>query len=332
MTATRKYRGKRVATVRRPPSRATARTSTTGGTMTALQRRRMLQLIVAGTIFVCLVAWKLLMPQSVGSVAASVRDALGQDADFKAAFSAVGEAIAGEKPVGESLQEAYTAVFAPAEYQAAQAAAVMETAKSVTMPADQLTERTEAAASAVVSKQETPPAAEGSETGDAAEGTEEETLETLSSQSVVHFNSATPANVTFEQMVLGFAYASPVSGTLTSTFGYRDHPIYGEERFHYGLDIANVLGTTITAFADGTVKATGESSSLGKYLMISHANGITTLYAHCSAVTVSGGQEVKMGDKVAEMGSTGVSTGSHLHFEVMDGTTYLNPIYYVEVY
>ena len=322
MTATRKYRGKRVAAARRPTARPGRRTDT----MTALQRRRMLQLIVAGAIFVCLVAWKLLLPQSAGSVAATVRDALGQDADFKAAFSAVGEAIAGEKSVGESLQEAYTAVFAPAEYQAAQAAAVMETAKSVTMPADQLTERTEAAANAVVSKQEAEP-----ETGDGAEGTEE-TLETLSSQSVVHFNSATPANVTFEQMVLGFAYASPVSGTLTSTFGYRDHPIYGEERFHYGLDIANVLGTPITAFADGTVKATGESSSLGKYLMISHPGGITTLYAHCSAVTVSGGQEVKMGDKVAEMGSTGVSTGSHLHFEVMDGTTYLNPIYYVEVY
>ena len=323
MTATRKYRGKRVAAARRSAARAGARADT----MTALQRRRMLQLIVAGAIFVVLVAWKLMLPQSAGSVAASVRDALGQDADFKAAFSAVGEAIAGEKPVGESLQEAYTAVFAPAQYQAAQAAAVMEAAQSITLPADQLTERTEAAASAAVSKQAA--SAEGSGAG---AGTEEEALETLSDQSVVHFNSAVPANVTFEQMVLGFAYASPVSGTLTSTFGYRDHPIYGEERFHYGIDIANSLGTAITAFADGTVKATGESSSLGKYLMISHPGGITTLYAHCNAVTVSGGQEVKMGDQVAEMGSTGVSTGSHLHFEVMDGATYLNPIYYVEVY
>ena len=125
---------------------------------------------------------------------------------------------------------------------------------------------------------------------------------------------------------------TPAQGTLTSTFGYREHPIQGEELFHYGLDIANVEGTEICAFADGTVKATGESSSFGNYLMVTHDNGITTLYGHCSKVLVTTGQAVEKGQKIAEMGSTGNVTGTHLHFELMDGETYLNPIYYVEVH
>ena len=80
------------------------------------------------------------------------------------------------------------------------------------------------------------------------------------------------------------------------------------------------------------MKATGESSSFGNYLMVTHDNGITTLYGHCSKVLVTTGQAVEKGQKIAEMGSTGNVTGTHLHFELMDGETYLNPIYYVEVH
>ena len=323
MAGTRTYAGKRAAGRRKPrpsrPARAAGRSrSGNSAAVTALQRRRMLQLVVAGGIFVALVAWKLLFPESLAGIAGTVREALSQDADFKAVFSAVGEAIAGEKSVGESLQEAYTAVFAPSRYAAEQAAAVLAAAQDVPAPADQLTERLEQ--------------------GSAAQKRPEEVVEDQESQdatvskSLVQFNSATPANVTFSQQVLGFDYTTPAQGTLTSTFGYREHPIQGEELFHYGLDIANVEGTEICAFADGTVKATGESSSFGNYLMITHDNGITTLYGHCSRVLVSTGQDVEKGQKIAEMGSTGNVTGTHLHFELMDEETYLNPIYYVEVH
>ena len=133
-----------------------------------------------------------------------------------------------------------------------------------------------------------------------------------------------------EQAILGFDYCTPVQGTLTSDFGYREHPTEGEERFHYGVDLAADEGAAIAAFADGTVYATGESSSLGRYIMLQHEGGYITLYAHCSKVTATGGQ-VSMGDKIAEVGSTGLATGPHLHFELHDGSLYLNPIFYVEL-
>ena len=313
MAAKRRYAEKHRA---RRPARPSRPGNGRGGAAAALQRRRMLQLVAAGGIFVALVAWKLLFPETLAGFAGAVREALGQDADFQAAFSAVGEAIAGEKSVGESLEEAYTAVFAPGRYEAEQTAAVLAAAEGVSAPADRLAERLEQGKAA----QKRPPEAP------AAEG------ETVASQPLVSFNSAGPANVTFSQQILGFDYTTPAQGTLTSTFGYREHPIQGEELFHYGLDIANAEGTDICAFADGTVKATGESSSFGNYLMVTHKNGYTTLYGHCSKVVVTSGETVKMGQKIAEMGSTGNVTGTHLHFELMDGATYLNPIYYVEVH
>ena len=312
-----RYQGKRVAA---RPAPAGSRPRSGGkkkGELTPLQRRRTIQLVVAGSIFVALVVWKLLAPQSLSAIAGGLREALSQDADFQAAFSAVGEAIAGEKDVGDSLQEAYTAVFAPARYHAAQASAAFQIAQRIPDTANLLYQEM----TRYQQQEESPP-----------EGAEEPERQVADSQALVFFSAAAPANVSFEQEVMGFPYTTPAQGTMTDTFGYRDHPIYHEERFHYGLDIANVQGTAISAFADGTVKATGESSSLGIYVMLSHPNNITTIYAHCSRVLVSSGQKVSMGEKIAEMGATGLATGSHLHLEILDGDTYLNPIYYVEVH
>jgi murein DD-endopeptidase MepM/ murein hydrolase activator NlpD len=139
----------------------------------------------------------------------------------------------------------------------------------------------------------------------------------------------TPPNVCLTQQVLGFDYVQPVTGTVTDGFGYRDHPIDGDMRFHYGVDMEANSGDVICSFADGTVTAVGESSDLGKYITVLHANGYTTLYAHCSRVTASSAQQVKAGDPIAEVGDTGRTTGPHLHFEMHRDTTYLNPVYYV---
>ena len=138
-----------------------------------------------------------------------------------------------------------------------------------------------------------------------------------------------PALAVGEQRILGFAYACPLSGTLTSPFGWREDPNSGEECFHYGVDIAGAEGASVACFADGTVGTVGESNLLGKYVTVNHEGGFSTLYAHCSAVTVSAGQSVRKGDELAHVGSTGNATGPHLHFEVHDGGEYLNPIYYV---
>ena len=139
----------------------------------------------------------------------------------------------------------------------------------------------------------------------------------------------TPPNVCLTQQVLGFDYVQPVTGTVTDGFGYRDHPIDGDMRFHYGVDMEANSGDVICSFADGTVTAVGESSDLGKYITVLHGNGYTTLYAHCSRVTASSAQQVKAGDPIAEVGDTGRTTGAHLHIEMHRDTTYLNPVYYV---
>lgn len=138
-----------------------------------------------------------------------------------------------------------------------------------------------------------------------------------------------PALAVGEQRVLGFSYACPLSGTVTSPFGWREDPNDGEERFHYGVDIAGGEGADVACFADGAVGTVGESNILGLYVTVNHEGGFSTLYAHCSAVSVSAGQSVKKGETIAAVGATGNATGVHLHFEIHDGSEYLNPIYYV---
>ena len=140
---------------------------------------------------------------------------------------------------------------------------------------------------------------------------------------------ALPDNVDMLQQVLDFDYAPPVTGPITSLFGCRSDPLEGDGRFHYGLDIAGEEGTVISAFAAGTVTAVADSSDLGRYVTIVHPGGYETLYAHWSRITASSGQQVSPGDPIAEMGSTGRATGTHLHFELHRGAVFLNPIYYV---
>lgn len=140
---------------------------------------------------------------------------------------------------------------------------------------------------------------------------------------------AQPADAELLQQVLGFVYTAPVEGQMSSGFGLRTDPLEGVSRFHYGLDIAAPEGAVVSSFADGTVTAVGESSELGRYVAVSHANGFSTLYAHCTRVTASAGQQVSRGDPIAEVGDTGRATGPHLHFELHHGSTYLNPVYYV---
>lgn len=119
----------------------------------------------------------------------------------------------------------------------------------------------------------------------------------------------------------------PVSGTVTSGFCVRANPFYGtsateteKTEFHTGIDIAAPLGSPIYACRDGVVTQISYSSGYGNYLIIDHGNGLETLYAHCSKITTVKGRNVSAGDVIAKVGSTGRSTGYHLHFEVrLDG-------------
>ena len=115
----------------------------------------------------------------------------------------------------------------------------------------------------------------------------------------------------------------PVAGTITSQFGHRVDPITGEVSSHTGTDIACAEGTPILAAADGIVTvANGLDSwggSYGYYIQIDHGGGIETLYAHCSSICVTTGQQVQAGQVIGYVGHTGRVTGSHLHLEVRIG-------------
>lgn len=113
----------------------------------------------------------------------------------------------------------------------------------------------------------------------------------------------------------------PVAGaTLTSAFGVREHPITGQEREHAGVDLAAAAGTPVSAAAAGRVEFAGERGDYGNLLIITHADGSQTYYGHLEEILVEEGQMVGSGQKVATVGSTGLSTGAHLHFEVRNAS------------
>ena len=125
-------------------------------------------------------------------------------------------------------------------------------------------------------------------------------------------------------------WPTPSTSYITSPFGYRIHPIYGYRKFHTGIDIGAYSGSSIVAANSGTVILSGWNGGYGKCVVVDHGGGITTLYAHCSSLLVGYGQKVSRGDTIARVGSTGNSTGPHLHFEVRLNGVYKNPMNYVQ--
>lgn len=121
----------------------------------------------------------------------------------------------------------------------------------------------------------------------------------------------------------------PVKGFLTSGFGYRSSPFTGRGRMHTGLDISNRPGTPVWAPARGTVTFSGRDGAYGICITIDHGNNIVTRYAHLQKSLVKEGQYVQRGDVIGALGSTGRSTGPHLHYEVLVGGVHVNPLRYI---
>ncbi|PKM76497.1 MAG: hypothetical protein CVU90_12585 [Firmicutes bacterium HGW-Firmicutes-15] len=118
-------------------------------------------------------------------------------------------------------------------------------------------------------------------------------------------------------------------GRITSPFGARVHPITGAEIFHKGIDIGASQGNSIYAYANGIVSFAGWKSGYGNFVEINHVNGLVTRYGHMSAIYVKKGQQVTAGQRIGAVGSTGASTGPHLHFEVLVNGVNKNPLNYL---
>ena len=126
-----------------------------------------------------------------------------------------------------------------------------------------------------------------------------------------------------------FAWPAPKYVRISDDYGNRTHPILGTQQFHNGIDMAAPGGSPILAAYDGEVVAADYSATMGNYVMINHGDGIITIYMHASSLGVSKGQMVVRGEEIAKVGSTGRSTGNHLHFSVRKDGNYVNPWSYI---
>lgn len=126
-----------------------------------------------------------------------------------------------------------------------------------------------------------------------------------------------------------FIWPVPGYTSITSEFGYRTHPITGVYKLHTGTDVGAPLGADFVAMADGIVITAGTNTAYGNMVMISHGNGIVSLYAHGSKLLVKTNDVVKQGDPVLKVGSTGYSTGPHAHFEIRVNDEYVNPMQFL---
>ena len=126
-----------------------------------------------------------------------------------------------------------------------------------------------------------------------------------------------------------FTHPCPGYSRISSTFGYRNAPLAGASTNHKGVDFAAPTGTPIYAAAAGTVTSAGYSGKAGNLIIINHGNGLLTYYMHCNTIFVSAGQKVSKGQNIGQVGTTGNSTGPHLHFQVMSNGTPVNPMNYL---
>ena len=294
------YEGRRSAggTVRRRSSQKSRREST-GGTLFK----------VCLWIFLLAVAIRLAWPEAADKIGARAAALLGNP-DLSGAVEVFSDRVSGGEGVIKSLREAVKYAFHPDEGDAVQ------TSGDVTDD----------------------PAASDGEGADTAQS-HQDTASRADDDPVAAFKESQaefasygiPQNVTYEKPEIAETLTLPVSGPVTSGFGYREHPSDGKVRFHYGLDIGAKEGSEAAAALDGTVAAVGDSTTYGLYVILEHEDGLKSLYAHLQEISVSDGDTVAAGQTVGLVGSTGNATGPCLHLELIVGGSYVNPSYYLPV-
>ncbi len=313
------------------------------------ERRRLVQLGVCIALFLVVFVGKGVFPEQMMAARDKIVQVIQGDTDFRAAFATLGQSISDGEPVLETLGTLWVDVFGGEEVEApdsgweplplyTETVAYLQGGVTVhgllTLKLD--AEETPPAAELPEEQPETstPPAEESVQPGPDATAN---AVQSPPVPDVIHVDydgPALPANATMDQYNLGLAATmSPIEGAegwwISSPYGWREHPVDGEDKFHNGVDLAVNTGTSVKAFADGVVDYIGDSPIYGLYTQIDHGNGVTSFYAHCSELLVQQGQTVSMGDVIALSGDTGNSTGPHLHFELKKEGILLNPLYYI---
>lgn len=300
--------------------------------------RRLAQLLVSLALFLLVYIGRGVFPAQIETW----YDVMHSNVDFTAVFQEFGQAISDGAPVGETLEALCVRVFGgePERDEPVPAA-------TAPIPDIVLLGQTSGAGRAYLSTHGVmargrvgnaadEPALPASQPPEAGSSEEVEPTQppvvTAMAQEYTDDGVKLPSNVSFAYYELGLSETVvPVSGPVTSTFGYRDSPVNGKDEFHLALDIGAAEGTEIGAFADGVVAYIGESDEFGQYLKITHENNVSSFYAHCSKLLVHKGDEVTCGQTVALVGETGNATGPHLHLTIEKDNIRLDPAYYVDL-
>lgn len=306
---------------------------------------RIIQLVVCLVLFLTIFLGKGIFPQKLSRVRGDILTLISADFDFQEALANLGESLAGSGTVLSDLGDFCVEVFgaAPEKEEQPQPASFTPPESEGVLNAElQFLSQHANTAERIAHYADisgfglelTPEVAEPEPSAEEVAEPEEPAAVPAAGTVVAisdYSGQELPDNYTMDQLSLGeLETVTPVLGHLHSEYGYRDSPINGKYQFHGGVDIGGEMGDPIAAFAAGTVEYIGEDDSYGLYLQLDHGNGVKSFYAHCSKIVVSKGQTVELGEKVAEVGSTGDSTGPHLHMEMKYNGMHLNPAYYVD--
>lgn len=312
--------------------RSGMRSAKASGKRTALgakEKRRLVQLVLCIGLFLVVFLGKGIAPDGMLQSGEALLQMIRTDTDFKSAFSALGEAFSQGEPVAQTLGNLAKEVFGAGtqeEKPQSEAGAANHVPEVVRQALAQIPTQESMLLRLGINPQEV------KKDEEEQEGEEQQTDQTASVPEVPAYTGpALPAGTTMDYVDLGLTNCiTPVRGEVTSSFGYRDHPVSGEYLFHSGTDLAADIGTPVAAFADGTVDFIGESEAYGLYIQLDHGSGVKTFYCHCSALYTQKGERVKAGQTIAAVGDTGNATGPHLHLEIKRDGVLLNPAYYIE--
>ena len=304
--------------------------------------RRLAQLGISLALFAAVFAGKGFFPGQMEQL----QTLLWGTTDFKSAFAQLGSSISAGEPVTEAVGEWCVAVFSPGgvirvtttkpwehsitleheraflddQDKSAEEKLSHRMMEDLTEPSSDVVSVQPITFEGAVSR-----AAERQEA--AAPGQQEE----RKIVKAAYTGPELPENATMDYVPLHIdRTVAPVMGVLSSDYGYREHPVDGDYKFHAGVDLAADTGTDILAFADGVVDFIGKSDIYGNYVQLRHDGGVTSFYAHCDELLLPKGTAVSAGDVIARVGETGNATGPHLHFEVKVNGVLVDPLDYIE--